>query len=323
MSWTRIAGPGRRLRDDPTPLVDHRCLAGFGRTFAEVLLAEGDHVVATARDPEDGRRPRREVPRHRAGVAARRHRRRAGAGRRRGRRRGRTGRRPGQQRGPRPARRAARSSPTSRSTRCSASTCSAALAVTRAVLPHMRSRRQRPHRPDVVGRRASCGNPGPRDLRDLEVRAGRGVGGARRRGGAVRDPRDDRRARPVPHGVPRPLDGCRRRRSPSTRTGRSGAMRERFGDGHGRQPGDPVLAVEAIITTVRCRVGAAAAAARAAGRGAHPREADGPAGRPRRRRGPRPAARLIRNHEAGRITLGVAARFRSSPFQVSIIGRVA
>jgi hypothetical protein len=33
--------------------------------------------------------------------------------------------------------------------------------------------------------------------------------------------------------------------------GPAGALRDRFGKGHGLQPGDPVLAVEAIIATVR------------------------------------------------------------------------
>jgi NAD(P)-dependent dehydrogenase (short-subunit alcohol dehydrogenase family) len=45
-----------------------------------------------------------------------------------------------------------------------------AVAMTRAVLPHMRAP-QRPHRADVLGRR-SGGQPGSRGVRDDEVRAG-------------------------------------------------------------------------------------------------------------------------------------------------------
>jgi NAD(P)-dependent dehydrogenase (short-subunit alcohol dehydrogenase family) len=222
--------------------------AGFGRTFAEVLLAQGDQVVATARDPEavadlvgrypgtaqalrldvtDGEQVRETVA---AAVAA----------------------------GPvdvlvnnagHGLLGALEELSDEQIHQVLGVNLLGVLTVTRAVLPHMRSRRSG-HIVQMSSVGGVVGNPGHAIYATTKF----GLEGASEAlAGEV-----------APFGIkvlivePGPFRTEFLGRSigfatpiPQYQDGPAGALRERFGKGHGLQPGDPVLAVQAIIDTVR------------------------------------------------------------------------
>jgi NAD(P)-dependent dehydrogenase (short-subunit alcohol dehydrogenase family) len=222
--------------------------AGFGRTFAEVLLAQGDRVVATARDPEsvadlverhpdtaqavrldvtNGDQVREAVA---AAVAA----------------------------GPvdvlvnnagHGLLGALEELSDEQIHQVLGVNLLGALAVTRAVLPHMRSRRTG-HIVQMSSVGGVVGNPG----HAIYATSKFGLEGASEAlAGEV-----------APFGIkvlivePGPFRTEFLGRSmgyatpiPDYEDGPAGALRERMGTGHGQQPGDAVLAVEAIIATVR------------------------------------------------------------------------
>ena len=124
-----------------------------------------------------------------------------------------------------------------------------ALTVTRAVLPHMRSRRSG-HIVQMSSVGGVVGNPGHAIYATTKFAL---EGASEALAGEV-----------APFGIrvlivePGPFRTEFLGRSmefatpiPDYQEGAAGALRQRFGSGHGMQPGDPVLAVEAIVATVR------------------------------------------------------------------------
>jgi NAD(P)-dependent dehydrogenase (short-subunit alcohol dehydrogenase family) len=124
-----------------------------------------------------------------------------------------------------------------------------ALTVTRAVLPHMRSRRSG-HIVQMSSVGGVVGNPGHAIYATTKFAL---EGASEALAGEV-----------APFGIrvlivePGPFRTEFLGRSlefatpiPDYQEGAAGALRQRFGSGHGTQPGDPELAVEAIIATVR------------------------------------------------------------------------
>jgi NAD(P)-dependent dehydrogenase (short-subunit alcohol dehydrogenase family) len=222
--------------------------AGFGRTFAEVLLAQGDQVVATARDPRtvadlverypdsalalplDVTDPVQVRDTVAAAVAA----------------------------GPvdvlvnnagHGLLGALEELSDEQIHQVLGVNLLGALAVTRAVLPHMRSRRSG-HIVQMSSVGGVVGNPGHAIYATTKFAL---EGASEALAGEV-----------APFGIrvtivePGPFRTEFLGRSMSFAApiadyedGPAGALRDRFGKGHGRQPGDPVLAIEAIIGTVR------------------------------------------------------------------------
>ena len=264
--------------------------SGFGRALAEAVVAAGDAVVATARNPAaladlaehpaatvlaldvtDGAQVRDVVARGR---------------------RDRRRRRARQLRGPRPDRRLRGADRRRVPWRAGDEPVRRAGRDESRAAAHARAR-QRAHRAAELDGRGER-QPGPRRVRDVEVRAGRRVRGAGGRGGAVRHPGDDRRARPVPHRLRGTLDAAlhpdgRLRGHPRAggprpvpRPGRRAA--ERPGEGRGRDHRHGPRPRRA-----------ATAAAGQGGRRAHPHEARAPARRPGDDDGPARSRRPTRD----------------------------
>ncbi len=207
MSWTGESASARWRHDrrsDLPPVADHR------RVLRVRPRARRGGARRGRRRRRDGPYPRR-VGRPRRppggdGARPRRDRRRSGARRRRRGRCGRRCRRARQLRGPRPDRRAGGADRRRVPRRAGDEPVRRAGRDEGRAAAHARARPRAHRAAELDGRRER--QPGPRRVRDLEVRAGGRVGGARGGGGAVRDPGDDRRARPVPHRLRGTLDAA-------------------------------------------------------------------------------------------------------------------
>ncbi len=121
--------------------------------------------------------------------------------------------------------------------------------VTKAVLPGMRKARKG-HIINVSSVAGRLALPGVADYAASQARGERIVGRSRQGSRAVRHQGDDRRAGPVAHRFPQPLDARRdsrpstttRRPPPASRRHRSKAVQKAGGQG-----GDPVRIAEAIV----------------------------------------------------------------------------